>query len=168
MLVAVSLVGLAASLFSIDYMEHYGAKANYYALYLVMIAGMNGLVLVTDLFGVYLFLEVAAVASYALVAFGLGHDELEAAFKYLMLSVVASAFVLAAIAVIFGMTGSLDFARRGRRPPGAQRRRRRRHRLGLLPHGLRPQGGPRPLPRLAAGRPPFGPGARSRPSCPAC
>lgn len=110
MLVAVSLVGLAASLFSIDYMEHYGAKADYYALYLVMIAGMNGLVLVTDLFGVYLFLEVAAVASYALVAFGRGHDELEAAFKYLMLSAVASAFILAGIAVIFGMTGSLDFA----------------------------------------------------------
>ena len=110
MLVAISLVGLAASLFSIDYMEHYGAKGNYYALYLVMIAGMNGLVLSTDLFGVYVFLEVAAVASYALVAYGLGRDELEAAFKYLMLSVVASAFVVAAIAVIFGMTGSLDFA----------------------------------------------------------
>ncbi len=110
MLVAISLVGLAASLFSIDYMEHYGAKGNYYALYLVMIAGMNGLVLSTDLFSVYIFLEVAAVASYALVAYGLGRDELEAAFKYLMLSVVASAFVVAAIAVIFGMTGSLDFA----------------------------------------------------------
>ena len=110
MLVAIALVGLAASLFSIDYMEHYGAKANYYALYLVMIAGMNGLVLATDLFGVYIFLEVAAIASYALVAYGLGHDELEAAFKYLMLSVVASAFLLGAIAVIFGMTGSLDFA----------------------------------------------------------
>lgn len=110
MLMAVSLVGLAASLFAIDYMEHYGAKASFYALYLVMIAGMNGLVLASDLFGVYIFLEVAAVASYALVAFGLGHDELEAAFKYLMLSVAASAFIVAAIAIIFGMTGSLDFA----------------------------------------------------------
>jgi multicomponent Na+:H+ antiporter subunit D len=110
MLVVVSLVGLAASLFAIDYMEHYGDKPAYHALYLVMIAGMNGLVLATDLFSVYLFLEVAAVASYALVAFGLGHDELEAAFKYLMLSVVASAAILGAVAVVFGLTGSLDFA----------------------------------------------------------
>jgi multicomponent Na+:H+ antiporter subunit D len=91
-------------------MEHYGAKANFYALYLVMIAGMNGLILATDLFSVYVFLEVAAVASYALVAFGLGREELEAAFKYLMLSVVASAFLVAGIAVIFGLTGQLDFA----------------------------------------------------------
>ncbi len=110
MLMAVSLVGLAVCLFSVDYMEHYGAKANYYALFLVMVAGMNGLILTTDLFNVYLFLEVAAVASYALVAYGREHDELEAAFKYLMLSVVASAFILVGIAVLFGMTGSLNFA----------------------------------------------------------
>ena len=110
MLMAVSVVGFAACLFSINYMEHYGSKATFYALYLVMMAGMNGLVLASDLFSVYVFLEVAAVASYALVAYGLGHDELEAAFKYLMLSVVGSAFVVAAVAVIYGMTGALDFA----------------------------------------------------------
>jgi multicomponent Na+:H+ antiporter subunit D len=108
MLLAISLVGLAACLFSVDYMEHYGGKANYYALFLVMIAGMNGLVLATDLFNIYIFLEVAAISSYSLVAFGLEHDELEAAFKYLMLSVVASAFILVSIAIIFGMTGSLS------------------------------------------------------------
>jgi multicomponent Na+:H+ antiporter subunit D len=109
MLFAVALVGLCAGLFSIDYMEHYGSKANYYALFLVMIAGMNGLVLSADLFNIYLFLEVAAVASYALVAFGLEPDELEASFKYLMLSVVASAFILIGIALIFGATGGVDF-----------------------------------------------------------
>ena len=110
MLLAVSLVGLCVTLFSIDYMEHYGAKANYYALLLIMIAGMNGLVLSTDLFNVYVFLEVAAVASYSMVAFGRGYDELEAAFKYLMLSVIASAAIVISIAVLFGMTGNLSFA----------------------------------------------------------
>ena len=109
MLMAISLLTLCVSLFSINYMEHYGAKANYYALLLMMAAGMNGLVLVTDLFDVYLFMEVAAIASYALVAYGLEHDELEASFKYLMLSVIASAAILISIAVLFGMTGSLGF-----------------------------------------------------------
>ncbi|MDH7493246.1 MAG: proton-conducting transporter membrane subunit [Candidatus Saccharicenans sp.] len=109
MLFTISLVSLCISLFSIDYLEHYGHKSTFYALFLVMIAGMSGLVLVPDLFSIYLFLEVAAVASYALVAFGLGYDELEASFKYLMLSVVASAFALLSIVIIFGMTGSLNF-----------------------------------------------------------
>jgi multicomponent Na+:H+ antiporter subunit D len=109
MLFTISLVSFAVTLYSINYMEHYGAKANYYALLLLMIAGMNGLVLCGDLFSIYLFLEVAAVASYALVAFGRGHDELEASFKYLMLSAVASAFILLSIAVIFALTGGVSF-----------------------------------------------------------
>ena len=71
MLMAIQLVSLCVGLFSINYMDHYGAKANYYALLLVMVAGMNGLVLSNDLFNVYIFLEVAAIASYALVAYGL-------------------------------------------------------------------------------------------------
>lgn len=110
MLMAVSLVTLCVGLFSVDYMDHYGAKANYYALLLMMMAGMNGLLLSSDLFNVYVFLEVAAIASYALVAFGLEHDELEASFKYLMLSVISSAAILISIAVIFGMTGGLSFS----------------------------------------------------------
>jgi multicomponent Na+:H+ antiporter subunit D len=110
MLFTVSLVSLCVCLFSIDYMEHYGAKANYYALFLIMIVGMNGLILATDLFSIYLFLEVAAVASYGLVAYGRGHDELEATFKYLMLSAVASGFILLGIAILFGLTGSLDLS----------------------------------------------------------
>jgi multicomponent Na+:H+ antiporter subunit D len=109
MLMAIQLVSLGVGLYSINYMEPYGAKANYYALLLVMVAGMNGLVLSNDLFNVYIFLEVAAVASYALVAYGLEAEELEASFKYLMLSVVASAAILVAITVLYGMTGGLSF-----------------------------------------------------------
>lgn len=108
MLLVISLVSFAVGLFSINYMERYGSKSIYYALLLIMIAGMNGLVLATDLFSIYLFLEVAAVASYALVAYGLKHDELEASFKYLMLSAVASAFILISITIIFGFTDSLS------------------------------------------------------------
>jgi multicomponent Na+:H+ antiporter subunit D len=110
MLAVVALVTLCIGLYSINYMEHYGSKSVYYALLLMMMTGMNGLILAADLFQIYIFLEVAAIASYALVAFGLEHDELEASFKYLMLSVVASAAILISIAVIFGMTGSVGFA----------------------------------------------------------
>jgi multicomponent Na+:H+ antiporter subunit D len=109
LLFTIALISFIVCLYSIDYMEHYGAKANYYALLLVMIAGMNGLVLSSDLFSIYVFLEMAAVASYALVAFGRGHDELEASFKYLMLSAVASAFILLSIAVVFAVSGGLSF-----------------------------------------------------------
>lgn len=110
MLVTIALVSLFACLFSVNYMEHYGGKGSYYALFLVMVAGMNGLVLTTDLFSMYVFLEVAAVASYALVAFGQKHDEVEAAFKYLMLSVVATTGILLAMSFIYLMGGTLQIS----------------------------------------------------------
>jgi multicomponent Na+:H+ antiporter subunit D len=72
------------------------------------VAGMNGLVLTTDLFNLYVFLEVAAIASYALVAFSQKQDGVEAAFKYLMLSAVATTGILLASAFIYLMNGTLQ------------------------------------------------------------
>jgi len=39
---------------------------------------MNGVIISGDMFNLYVFLEIAAIASYALVAFGTEHEELEA------------------------------------------------------------------------------------------
>ncbi|MFH0807552.1 MAG: proton-conducting transporter membrane subunit [Elusimicrobiota bacterium] len=111
LLFTISIVSLGVTLFSIDYIElkQYGSKPTYYALILLMVAGMNGIVLSNDLFSIYVFLEIAAISSYVLVAYGLGQEELEGSFKYLMLSVVATSFILLSIAIIFALTGSVDF-----------------------------------------------------------
>jgi multicomponent Na+:H+ antiporter subunit D len=108
LLITISLVAFCVTLYSVNYMEHYGAKGNFYALLLVMVAGMNGLVLSNDLFTIYLFLEAAAIASYGLIAFGLQRDPLEASLKYLLLSAAATAFILLGIVMLFGLTGSLE------------------------------------------------------------
>jgi multicomponent Na+:H+ antiporter subunit D len=113
LLITTSLVGFCVTLYSVNYMEHYEAKGAFYALLLVMLAGMNGLVLSTDLFTIYLFLEAAAISSYGLIAFGLKQDELEASLKYLLLSVVATAFILLGIVILFSLTGTLELAKIG-------------------------------------------------------
>jgi multicomponent Na+:H+ antiporter subunit D len=109
-LVTISLVGTACSLFSMRYMQDSSEKGLFSALFLVMVAGMNGLVLTTDLFNMYVFLEVSAISAYALVAFGRKHDGVEAAFKYLMLSVVATSGILMALSFIYMVTGTLSFS----------------------------------------------------------
>ena len=81
------------------------------ALFLLMTAAMNGVVLAGDLFNLFVFLEVAAIASYALVAFGCESEELEAAFKYLILGTVGSAFILLGVTVLYSLTGHLNMAR---------------------------------------------------------
>jgi multicomponent Na+:H+ antiporter subunit D len=110
MLLLVNGIGLAATVYSVPYMRRYGAKHRYYALFLLMVAGMNGLVLSGDLFNLFVFMEIAAIASYALVAFGGGHEEVEAAFKYTVLGSVASTLVLVAVAILYGVTGTLNMA----------------------------------------------------------
>ncbi|MFB3892328.1 MAG: complex I subunit 5 family protein [Phycisphaerae bacterium] len=74
-------------------------KFNFINLVLVGLIGMNGVAMVRDLFTLYVFLEITAVASFVLIAVERGRDALEGAFKYIVLSAVASVLMLAAIAV---------------------------------------------------------------------
>ncbi|MHC5061641.1 MAG: complex I subunit 5 family protein [Planctomycetota bacterium] len=110
LLLAIGVVSAAAMLFSARYMDQYTAKAKYLSLFLLMVAGMNGVVLSGDIFNLFVFLEIASIASYALVGFGCEHEELEASFKYMVLGSVASMFVLFGVGVVYGNTGSLNMA----------------------------------------------------------
>jgi len=110
LLLAISVVSAAAMLFSVRYMERYTAKIKYLSLFLLMVAGMNGVVLSGDIFNLFVFLEIASLASYALVGFGCEHEELEASFKYMVLGTIASTFILFAVALVYGNTGTLNMA----------------------------------------------------------
>jgi len=110
LLLIVSVVSAASMLFSARYMEQYTAKSKYLSLFMLMVAGMNGLVLSGDIFNLFVFLEIASLASYALVGFGCEHEELEASFKYMVLGSIASTFILFAIALVYGNTGALNMA----------------------------------------------------------
>ncbi len=109
-LMIIQVVGFLAMVYSLSYMERYTAKPKFYALFLLMIAGMNGVVLAGDLFNLYVFLEIASLASYALVGFGVESEELEASFKYLILGGVASSMILLGIGIVYANTGSLNMA----------------------------------------------------------
>jgi len=109
-LLVISVVAAAVMLFSAGYMEQYTAKAKYLSLFLLMVGGMNGVVLSGDIFNLFVFLEIASLASYALVGFGCGHEELEASFKYTVLGTIASIFVLFGIGLVYGNTGALNMA----------------------------------------------------------
>lgn len=108
LLITVNLISFVAVVFSYEYMKRYTSKPLYYSLLMIMLAGMNGVVLTGDMFNLYVFIEVASIASYALVAFGTESEELEASLKYLVLSAVASAFILFGIAMLYNITGTLN------------------------------------------------------------
>ena len=109
-LLIVAAVSLAATLFSVNYMDRYTSRSKYYGLFLLMLAGMNGVILTGDMFNLFVFLEVASIASYALVAFGCEREELEASFKYAILGSVASTFVLLGVVVLYTSFGVVNMA----------------------------------------------------------
>ncbi len=87
-----------------------GARAAaFYALVLVALAGFLGMIVSGDLFNVFVFLEIASIASYALVASGGGHA-LAAAFRYLVLGTVGASFYLLGVGFLYALTGTLNMA----------------------------------------------------------
>lgn len=110
MLIIVNLLGFLALFYSLSYMAKYTAEKNYYSLFCLIIAGMNGVVLSGDLFNLAVFLEVSVIASYALVAFGVGKTELEASYKYQILGSIGFMLILFAIALIYWQTKTLNIA----------------------------------------------------------
>jgi len=110
MLVIVNLVAFLVNVYSIAYMERYTAKDKFYTLFLLMIAGMNGVIISGDLFNVFVFVEIASIASYALVAFGTEQEELEAAFKYMVMGSVATILILVGIAFLYSHASTLNMA----------------------------------------------------------
>jgi multicomponent Na+:H+ antiporter subunit D len=106
----INSIGLLSALYSISYIKRYTAGNYFYALFCLMIGGMNGVVLSGDLFNIFVFLEISVISSYALVAFGVEKSELEASFKYQVLGGLASFLILFGIGFIYWKTKTLNIA----------------------------------------------------------
>jgi multicomponent Na+:H+ antiporter subunit D len=81
----------------------------FYTLALLAVTGLLGIIVSGDLFNVFVFLEVASIASYALVA-SAGGPALAAAFRYLLLGTVGASFYLLGVGFLYALTGTLNMA----------------------------------------------------------
>ncbi len=117
MLVIVSVIGLTALMFSVFYIRHLSASWKYYALFMLLITGMNGVVATGDLFNLFVFMEIGLFAAFALVAYGAKAEEFEASFKYAIMGSISSSMVLIGIAIIYSATSALTMATIAQRLP---------------------------------------------------
>lgn len=84
-------------------------RSSYTNLLMVLILGMNGMLLVTDLFSLYVFMEVTGLSSFVMIAMFRSRSDLEGSFKYLVLSEIASVLILMGLAFVFMKTGTLNY-----------------------------------------------------------
>ncbi|WP_028571197.1 complex I subunit 5 family protein [Desulfonatronum lacustre] len=81
----------------------------FYSLSMLLLGGLAGMVMTGDLFNLYVFLEIGALAGYALVAIG-DKRAVVSAFRYLVMGTVGATFYLLGVALIFISTGTLNMA----------------------------------------------------------
>ena len=80
-----------------------------HALVLLLLTGLMGVVLSGDLFHLFVFIEIYALATYPLVALG-GNRGVLAALRYLLLGTIGSGLYLLGVGFVYFSTGTLNMA----------------------------------------------------------
>ena len=81
----------------------------FYSLAVLLLTGFTGMVVTGDLFNLYVFLEIASLAAYGLVAVGEKGAPV-AAFRYLVLGAIGASFYLFGVGFLYIAGGSLNMA----------------------------------------------------------
>ena len=78
-------------------------------LFLLLTAGLLGIVVTGDLFNLYVFLEISSLSAYALLSTG-GSRAVVAAFRYLLVGTIAASFYLLGVGYLYALTGVLTMS----------------------------------------------------------
>ena len=110
MAVIISAVSAVVFLYGIFYVKlSERPSERYYAIMLMLSAALIGTVFSGDLLTLFIFWEAAAAGSSFLMIFRKKPESLNAALKYLVMIIIASAFIIFGISLVYGLTGSLNF-----------------------------------------------------------
>jgi len=104
---AIALLNLAASYKSIQ-QEMPERSGTYYALYLLFVTGLSGVVATGDLFNLYVLIEITSLTSYALIAMGDPDRGPLSSLNYVFIGVIGASFYLLGVGYLYIMTGSLN------------------------------------------------------------
>lgn len=110
MVVVAGAMGLAVAVYSLASADIEHESLGYHPLMQVLLLGVCGSLLTGDLFNLYVWFEVMLIASFVLLALGGRREQMEGAIKYVALNLIASAFFLAGIGILYGMAGTLNMA----------------------------------------------------------
>jgi multicomponent Na+:H+ antiporter subunit D len=110
LVVAVGVVGVAIAGVSFAGVDPRREASGYHALIQILLVGVAGAFLTGDLFNLYVWFEVMLVASFVLMALHRTAVQVEAAFKYVAINLIASSIFLTALGLLYGAAGTLNMA----------------------------------------------------------
>ncbi|NQW81326.1 MAG: monovalent cation/H+ antiporter subunit D [Polaromonas sp.] len=83
---------------------------HFHALFHFQLMGLSGAFITGDLFNLFVFFEILLIASYVLLVHGQGPERFKAGVHYVVLNLAASALFLVGLAIVYGVTGTLNIA----------------------------------------------------------
>src|SRR5689334_16056230 len=110
MVVMVGVIGVAVTGSSFAGVDPRREAFGYHPLIHVVLMGVAGAFLTGDIFNLYVWFEVMLIGSFVLMSLHRTRAQLHAAFIYVGLNLLASAFLLTAIGLLYGQAGTLNFA----------------------------------------------------------
>ena len=110
LVVAVGVVAVAVTGAAFAGLDPRREAFGYHPLIQILLMGVSGAFLTGDFFNLYVFFEVMLVASFVLMAQYRSRGQLEGAFKYVTINLIASSIFLTALGLLYGMAGTLNMA----------------------------------------------------------
>lgn len=104
-----SIIG-ACTYFAQGYLSKNQRREVFHPLVHFQLMGIQGAFLTGDLFNLFVFFEVMLMATYALLSFYYNLDQLEMAFKYTCLNLIASALFLLGVTFVYAQVGTVNMA----------------------------------------------------------
>ncbi len=91
----------------------------FYALHCLCLSGLLGMAATGDAFNLFVFMEIASLSSYVLIALGRHRRALLAAYQYLILGTIGATFYVIGVGLLYLVTGTLNIADMAVRLPEA-------------------------------------------------
>lgn len=110
MVLLAGIAGLCVSIFSTVGISRHRIQYGYFPIFHFLLLGLNGAFLTGDIFNLYVWFEVIIISSFVLMTLGGKKPQIEGGIKYVTLNLLASVMFLTAVAILYGLTGSLNMA----------------------------------------------------------
>ena len=103
-----SVLGLTAVLYASA--RWHKAGVHFHPLFQLQLMGLYGAFLTADLFNLFVFFEIMLTASYGLLLHGSGWARVRSGLHYIAMNLLASSMFLIGVAMLYGVTGTLNMA----------------------------------------------------------
>lgn len=117
MIMIASIMGFCCALYALGDIDPVRERGGFHPIFQVLMVGVCGAFITGDLFNLYVWFEVMLISSFVLLSLGGTRAQIDGAVKYVAINLVATACLLLAVALLYGVTGTLNMADLSQRLP---------------------------------------------------